>query len=272
MASHGKYWSCSAFADWLRGTPKLKSGTSKQWSEWKKSARKAHPHRFWMAEEALGKIQDAVTWPVRSLYSVKYYCVNRWITKTHALTAHPSDIKPGGWSDVGSRFLPCLFNELVDFVEIETAWSTIAWGDAEIRAKYNAPWNATGWFRTRRWRSAKAGLDHLKWAGELKWPEDETGKLTSQALNAIEIMELYNWWKNDRPNRSDPYVQSGWHAICEARRERDEDNLFGEDLTDEEHAQSKFALDRLYEIEEGFDTEDETMMVRLIKVRKGLWT
>jgi len=272
MAQHAHYWSCSTFADWLRGTPKLKSGTSKQWSEWKKAARKAHPHRYWMAEEALGKIQDAVTWPVRSLYDIKYYCVNRWVTKSHALTAHSTDIKPGAWCDLSNRFLFCMFNELVDFVEIETAWSHIAWGDKELREKYDAPWNATGWFRTRKWRSAEAGLDHLKWASELTWPEDNTGEPTSQALTAIKIRMLYDWWKNVRPARPDPYDASGWSEICDARRERDGDSIFGEDRSDEERAQSKVALDKLHEIEERYEDEDETMMIQLIKIRKGLWT
>jgi hypothetical protein len=30
---------------------------------------------------------------------------------------------------VGNRFLPCLFNELVDFVEIEQAWHHCVWSD-----------------------------------------------------------------------------------------------------------------------------------------------
>lgn len=272
MAQHIHYWSCSRFADWLRGTPKLKSGTSTEWATWKRESQKAHPYRFWMAEEALCKIQDAVTWPVRSIYNIKYYCVNRWITKTHALTANPLDIAPGVWCDLSNRFLFCMFNELVDFVEIETAWSHIAWGNKAAHKKYSAPWNATGWFRTRRWRSTEAGIDHLKWASELKWPEDETGKLTSQALTAIEILALYDWWKIIRPGRIDPYNASGWSKICNARRERDGDSIFGEDHTDEERAQSKVALDRLHEIEEQYENEDEEMMIRLIKIRQGLWT
>ena len=120
MAQHRNYWSCSALADWLRGTPKPTAETSTGWRDWKKAAKFAHPVRYWMADEALDYIQDFVTWPVRKLYDIKYYINNRWVSKTHQLTAHPRNIKPGHWQDVGSRFLPCLFNELVDFVEIET--------------------------------------------------------------------------------------------------------------------------------------------------------
>ena len=126
MAQHTTYWSCTPFADWLRGTKKLGAGTAEQWDDWTTAAQMKHNFRYWLAEEALGHIQDFVTWPVRKLYDIKYYINNRWVSRTHSLTAHPRDIKPGQWQDVGNRFLPCLFNELVDFVEIESAWSHIA--------------------------------------------------------------------------------------------------------------------------------------------------
>lgn len=273
MAQHTHYWSCSKFADWLRGTPKPKAATSKDWSKWRRDAKAAHPIRFWMAEEALGALQDFVTWPERTLHSIKYYCVNRWISRTHSLTAHPNDIKPGTWRDVGNRFLPCLFNELVDFVEIELAWSHIAWASEEDRKKYNAPWNATGWFRTRLWRCPEAGINHLKWAATLTY-DDKHGvtQPTTQALDAIEILNLYEWWKNDRPNRPDPYVVSNWSAICERRRERDPDDFMGEDETAEERRETRKALDLMSKLEKKYEAEDERMMIRLIKVRQSLWT
>jgi hypothetical protein len=109
-------------------------GTSEEWDNWTTAAQMKHNFRYWLAEEGLSYLQDFVTWPVRKIYDVKYYINNRWVTRTHALTAHPRDIKPGAWCDVGNRFLPCLFNELVDFVETESAWSHIAWGSKEDRA------------------------------------------------------------------------------------------------------------------------------------------
>lgn len=281
MAQHTHYWSCSKFANWIRGTPKLWAGTSKEWREWHKAAKKAHPWRYWIAEEALDEIQDFVTWPVRAIYDIKYYCINRWVTRTNSLTAHPDDIKPGNWLDVGNRILPCLFNELVDFVEIETAWMHVAWGDEERAAKYNVPWNASGWCRTRTWRCPQAGLDRLEWASKLTWPEDDPkGELTRQALNAIEIRELYNWWKNVRPVRPDPYEVSGWHQISEERRaarlaageEDDIMSMLDEDRTDEQRVRTRAAHDRITEIEAQYEQEDTDMLIRLIKIRDGLST
>ena len=50
-----KYWSNSAFADWIRGTDKIKVGTGKQWNAWEKQAKTFSPIRYWLAEEEIGR-------------------------------------------------------------------------------------------------------------------------------------------------------------------------------------------------------------------------
>lgn len=279
MAQHSNYWSCTPFADWLRGTPKGGAKTSEDWDEWRDQAQRRNPVRFWLAEEGLGHVQDFVTWPIRKIYDVKYYINNRFVTRTHALTAHPRDIEPGTWSDVGNRFLPCLFNELVDFVEIEQAWSHIAWGSAEDRAKYDTPFWASGWWRWRTWRCPQAGLDHLDWAMTLTnsdWVEKTDpnyGKPTGQAEVAKEIKELYTWWTVTYRNRPDPYDASGWTAYCELSRSANGGKLsFSNDKSPELASMSDTAHKKLREIEEAYEKEEEEMMIRLIRIRSGLWT
>ena len=283
MAQHSNYWSCSPFADWIRGTTKLKMGTSEEWHEWETRAKRDYPIRWWIAEEGLGHIQDFVTWPVRKIYDVKYYINNRYVTRTHALTAHPRDIKPGDWCDVGNRFLPCLFNELVEFVEVESAWSHIAWGSAEDRAKYDPPFWASGWWRWRTWRSPQAGLDHLDWAMTLTmdtdWGVEATdpnyGKPTGQAERAKEIKELYTWWTVTYPNRPDPHDASGWTDYCERMREEagDGNRWIGmQSKNPETEKMGTTALELLRKIEQDYEEEDEAMMIRLIKIRDSLWT
>jgi hypothetical protein len=283
MAQHSRYWSCSPFADWLRGTKKLSAGTAEQWDDWTTQAQMKHNFRYWLAEEGLGHLQDFVTWPVRKIYDVKYYVNNRWVTRTHSLTAHPKDIRPGEWCDVGNRFLPCLFNELVDFVEVELAWWHIAWADPEEKAKYDAPFWATGWFRWRTWRCPQAGLDNLDWQRSLRhdvdsgWPEGDPniGKPTPQAVKAQEVLDLYRWWKDVYPNRPDAHDASGWSEYCELKRkEHGETGLsfMKESKNPETRALGDAALTKTHEIEKAYDDEDTEMMVRLIKVRHGLWT
>jgi hypothetical protein len=254
-------------------------GTCEQWDEWERKAQGYSPIRYWLAEEGLDYLQKVVFYVPDTLHSIKYYINNRWVTKTHALTAHSRDIKPGSWSDVGNRFLPCLFNELVDFVEVELAWWHIAWDD-EARKQFQAPWYARGWFRWRTWRSAECGLANLEWQRQLRWKEDEVGtdfkglgELTPQAVKAQEILDLYTWWTQTYRNRPDPYEASGWTAACEAQRRANGGKLsFSTSKDPVLKKQSDRAHKLLQKIEKAYEAEDEAMMIRLIKVRTSLWT
>ena len=282
MRNH--YWTNSKFADWLRGTAKLRMGTAEEWDDWTTSAQMKHSFRYWLAEEGLDIAQKIVYWPTDKLYDIKYYINNRFITKTHALTANARDIKPGEWRDVGNRFLPCLFNELQDFVEVELAWWQIAWcSDKEVLAKYKVPFWAKGWWRVRTWRCPQAGLDNLNWQSKLRWKEDEgfepdderIGQMTPQAINAQEILNLYNWWTKVYHARPDPHDASGWTEYCERKRQEHGDtglSFMKESKDPELRALGDVALKKTHEIEAAYEAEDEEMMIRLIKVRNALWT
>ena len=273
------YWTCSKFADWLRGTPKPQAASSKGWDEWNEKAKTDHPFRFWLADDVLDIMQKIICSPVNLLYDIKYYINNRWVTGTHRLTAHPKDIKFGEWRDVGYRFLPCLFNELVDFVEMELAWFHIVW-DSKAEKKFGAPWHATGWFRWRTWRSPEAGLANLEWQCNLTMKEDmgvdpdnpEYGKPTSQATSAKEILDLYTWWTQTYRNRPDVMDASGWSEYCEASRIANGGklNFSEENATLKKMCRESFK--KMNEIEKQYEDEDEEMLIRLIKIRNSLWT
>jgi len=269
MGQRSNYWSCSKFADWIRGTKKLRMGTADEWDDWDSTSKKVHPIRHWIAEEALDAIQNFIWWPVDKVYNVKYYINNRWVTRTHALTSDARDLPRGQWCDVGYRFLPCLFNELKNYVEIELAWWHIAWDD-EAKKKYKAPFWSRGWFRWRTWRCPEAGLDNLEWQMAL----NENGKPTLQATNARELYELYTWWTEIYHNRPDPHDASGWTAVCEEIRIANGGKLSLGSGRVPKHLQSKQnkALKLTQKIEEDYEKEDEAMLIRLIKVRHSLWT
>lgn len=273
-----RYWNCSRFADWVRGTAKPESETSGGWRNWRKNAMEKHPFRYWLVEDAFTGIQDFLSWPKDKIYSVKYYINNRWVSRTHSLTASSKNIPRGEWRDLGNRFLPCLFDELVNFVEVELASHYIAWMDKGSRAKYNPPFWASGWFRWRTWRCPQAGLDSLQWQSKLVYdssmvPEDhpQFGEPTQQATNAIEVLELYRWWKEVYPKRPDAMDASGWTDLCLKRREsNDPFDIMFEDETEEQRVETSAALARCREIEDAYRAEDETMLIRLIKVREFL--
>jgi hypothetical protein len=277
------YWTCTKFADWLRGTTKLKVGTGEEWAAWEDRAKKDFPIRWWLAEEGLDHIQNFVMYIPDKLYDVKYYINNRWVTRTHALTAHSRDIPRGQWRDVGNRFLPCLFNELVDYVEVELAWWHLVWEKKEERDKYNMPWWAVGWWRVRAWRCPQAGLDNLAWQASIVAKEDYGlnpgdkgyGEPTLQAKNALEILALYKWWTEVYPNRPDPHDASGWSEYCDLMRKEKGEGIRWIGVKSSNKETEKLgnkALKLVRKIEQDYEKEDTEMMIRLIRIRDSLWT
>jgi hypothetical protein len=266
-----EYWSSTKFADWLRGVKKPLAETANGWKKWDAEAKAKHPIRFWIVEEGFDKIESFIKWPVNKLYDVKYYVVNRWIDQSHALVAHPKHIKPGQYRDFDYRILVCLFDELVDFVEIEKAYSNYRWNEEKQKGM---KWWQVGRWRTRTWRSAEAGLAHLEWETTLtdeEWIDDKSqAKPTLQAEVAKETIALYKWWTETYPNRPDPMDESGWSAYCDDKRDRGIEFL--EDDPEEDKHDTGAMHDKMREMEKAYDAEDTEMLIRLIKIRGSLWT
>lgn len=269
------YWSCSKFADWVRGMPKPLVGTCEEWKAWEKTAKEKR-FRYWLAENGLDHLQDIIFFPVTCLNDLRYYIKNRWVNKTHALT---SKLKRGEWHEFDSRLLYSAFEELVNFVEIELAWQQIIFSGDEDR-KYNPSWYVTA-FRIWPWRCPEAGIANLIWASELKNDEEwfdkngpDYGKPTKQALAAQETLALYRWWKEGRPNRPDPGEASGWNKYYEeaSRSAKDNDGgLFS--FTKREISQDSLNSNKLYhQMEDEQEEEDTAMLVRLVKHRRNIWT
>lgn len=260
------YWSCSKLADKIRGVKKPPYLELGKWDEWEKDMKAARPVRYWLSDTFLDFLQDVVMWVPDRVNSVRYYINNRFVTKTHSLTASKDLIPRGQWCDVGNRFLPCLFSELVDFVEVESAWRWVAW-DPEQAQKYNAPKR-----NNRYWRCPEAGIASLEWAAtltygqhmELEDTHPDYYKLTPQATSAMEILALYRWFKDVYCNRPDVYDLAGYDEIKDTCPLGQEDNDTREKM--------RAVFKKVGELEEERDAEDTEMMTRLIKVRQSLWT
>jgi hypothetical protein len=197
------------------------------------------------------------------------YVYNRWLSRCHACTANPRHIRPGNWCDLGNRFLPCLFDELVDFVEIEQAWHFCS-GDEAARKKFNVPWWRRRWPHWRNWRCPEAGLAYLDWASSLtndektgvREDDPDYGQPTDHAIAAREIGQLYLWWKHVFPQRRLNPNASEWIQYCELRRRMGLDPIGSETRSPEDVASCPTP----------YADEDEMMLIRLIKVRGHLWT
>jgi hypothetical protein len=146
-------WSCSKFADFLRGEPKPGALGFDEWEEWKDRVRSERPWGYFLAERALPALQKTIQSPARIVRSARYYLRNRFVTKTHFLK---TGLEPGVYHELDERIIHGLFNELRDFVEVELACMT-AYGDKN--------------YRFRKGRCPEAGLAHLEWASGLKYDE-----------------------------------------------------------------------------------------------------
>ena len=289
--SRSNYWGNSKFAQWLYslvGITQLECGTSEEWVNWKKDSKKKSPFMFWFVESFIDKLQDFCSFPTDALWNLRCAINARFFDRYHYL---PTKLNPWEYHEVDSRMLHGLFETLVNFIEIEKAWMNVVCGDEGNKFGYK-------WYETNRWtriffecRKPEAGLAYLNWEMSLKTDDSwyghceehiqkakesgEYGSPTHQAISAKEQYELYNWWKNVRPNRPDPHEASGFDAYFERRRaECGDDDFFSllSNKSDEDRKESKACSDRLREIEEAYDKEDEEMMIRLIKIRRHLWT
>ncbi len=232
------------------------------WEKWKQETQAAHPIGYFLTETlpgVLGDVYDTITAPY---YNTRYYIRNRFFRKCHVL---PTGFKPGEYHDLDSRMLHGLMQALVDFVEVEKAWMN-HWTDKDNKYKF------------KNGRCAEAGLDYLKWEMNLtnsgEWIDKDDpiyGTPTDQAESAKEIYEIYDWWKNVYPNRSDPMDASGWSAYC-ARLDREGKNMFEGKETADDLEESARSHKKLQEIEQQYEKEEEQMLMRLVKIRKSLWT
>jgi hypothetical protein len=232
------YWSSSKFANWIRGEKKPKALTLEEWEDWRKNSKSKHPYKYWFTEKFLNKLQNLVCFPGDVLYTIKVYIRNRYISKIHYLK---TGLKPGEYYDLDHRILYGVFNELVDFVEIEYAHLSKFYKDRN--------------YKFIKGRCAQAGIDHLEWASNLTYGAGEGvtfldklyGQPTHQAKSAQKISELYNWWKN-RDNRPDPY------------------DLFTKEKD------GKYYYRKIGKMNDDYDKEDDKMLIELMKIRRHLWT
>jgi hypothetical protein len=161
-------------------------------------------------------------------------------------------------------------NLMRDYVEVELAWRNVMFDD-EKKKQYRVPRFSQGWLRFKSFRSQASGLENLDWESKLVYdehmgiePGDKLyGKPTPQAARARELQVIYNWWVNIYPNRPEPMEASGWSAYC--------DSIKG-DVLAPPSKESKKAMNALTKIENDYIKEEEQMLIRLIKIRQGLWS
>jgi hypothetical protein len=260
-----RHWAESRLFRYIRKLFGIEKPTAAQWGEWddwETNTKIAHPVGYWVTEELPGYLQKIPETFVDPFHNISYYIRNRWHRQTHVLR---TGFKPGTYHDLRERLLYGCMESLVDFIEVEKAWMAyICATDNEV-------------VKLDRGRSAEAGLKYLEWEMSLDDPSlSDTERSDTQASCAREQFAIYNWWKNIRPNRPDPYEASGWDAFSEREREQGIDGLsFMDERKPRDPERDNIVgpmLDQIHAIEMAQDAEDEEMLIRLMKIRLSLWT
>lgn len=144
--------------------------------------------------------------------------------------------------------------------------------------------------------SRSGGLEYIDWqiAYQYGGAYGETDESYAQYRASyitpwIEARELYIWWKDVYPTRKDPSELSGWGAWVDQKTKKygsflDRANMLeinygttkGYELinrnTPEEQVEERRILDLNHKIEQDQQQEEEDMLIRLMKIRKHLWT
>lgn len=159
------YWSQSNLVSWMLPEESKQPFTFEKLKEQLDSGINPTP----LIERIIDKLQDVVMFPVDLYHSIRIYFKNSK-GSTHVLDG---GLEKGQWYDLTYRIPHCLFNELEKFIEKEKGLETHEW---EKTLVFDEDWGVK--------------------------PDDEKyGKLTHQALAAIEQDAIYSWWKSNKDRK-----------------------------------------------------------------------
>jgi len=213
---------------------------------------------------------------------IKWWVLHRTVDRYNVIKIR--SLKPG-YYDTDDRLLHGMFQLLVDYVEEELGCRQYWFDDSKEIIK--------SWPKLKRfkhWLVYWIPLAHyfvdqrFKDLGLLgvefyRQYEDEQFPEASQHWKDFgnEVYELYIWWTEVRPNRPDSMDVSGWSELCDRyplKFEKTSDGNFykAKRYSDEAEAEMSVAAKKTHEIDEQYEKEDEEMLIRLIKVRRGMWT
>lgn len=215
----------------------------------------------------------------RQISDIKYWFLYRFSNK-HKYQLIDTGLKPN-YHEIDTRMLHGMFNLLKNFCEDEMPFHDWCWQEAS--KEIDAEREGKSYKRRKFVKGKEAALESFAWQKKLVYTEDEIwnddqkhliGTPTGQAIAAAEIEQLYLWWVETRPNRVDPfeaYDDPYFDARLEKTKTDGALSLFCKG-TEEEEAVRRERYENIDELEKQYNEEDTEMLIRLIKIRKSLWT
>ena len=210
-----------------------------------------------------------------------FYC--RFINRSDVIKIRSLD---SGYHDIDSRMFHVIFDLLVEYVEVELALEEF-FCDKLKQNNYKITLFERFVDRIPKWlkpefRSRELGIKNLLWRIDDK-ENDPDGFYK-------EVYELYIWYKDNFLVREDTLDVTGWYDWCDYEKSKtgndwnfkphsfDKDGnvltyvLSEEHLTEEEKEKKKEILQKGWDLDEQRSKEEEEMMIRVVKIRSGLWT
>lgn len=235
--------------------------TFKGWRLFKKEFKEKAPIRYWLKND----FRYGVIMPIRW----KYDAVRDWIRyRTYDRYHVVYTGLPPGYYGSDKQMFHASFNVLKDFVEVEMA-SLAYWHSDDAK---NAGWceRYLPFYRIfKPFRSREYGLAHLNWAATLDDPSlPPQERCDHQAISAREIRELYLWWVDVFPNRKEEELPIFDKQGLGSLGILDDDF----DHNSEDYKRFSEVCDRNTKLEEEWEEEDTQMFIRLVKVRRHMWT
>ena len=234
---------------------------------WEKEFHKQHPIVYFFTETLPFALRIPSLTVSNCFHKICGYVRLRFISKSHIIR---TNLTPGKYHTLDEKILHGMFTALVDYVELVE--KSDRWTDDDKMQKFRIPRYRTYFpFNLFDWRSAEAGVEHLKWEMSLLDTETEN--------YAQEIMLLYVWWKEIYPNRQEPNVASGFSDFLIRMEDKYSDLMtsylgggpISPKQTKEEVEEHKALRQLAQEIEDNYLREDEEMLIRLVKIRNRLW-
>lgn len=247
------------FRDWFAYNPPSAASID-DWEEFDKNFREKAPIRHFLYKT----LPQTCVWPMQHRYERLTSWVRYRIVRYHILDTGLD----AGYYDKDTLMLNVNFNLLKDFVEIEKAWMQHICTGTEY--KMHPILERIPFYKRATFRSRELGLQYLAWEITLDDPSlDKYESCPEQAKTAREILELYKWWVDVRPSRVE----------LEYDEPEDDDapmlRMFSEKWK-AEHSEEVKAFrewsDAHSAQEEAWEREDTEMLIRLISIRKALWT
>lgn len=216
--------------------------TMNEWNEWHDKSRDRNPFIYFLSFDLPAFFRRNVYYKINGLYSnfrLKYIrTFNQIKIKTLKYDYY----------DIDTRLLHGMFALLLEFVENEKS----------VMYEYSIENTAEAKKELKKLSNLERGVKYLEWETTLDQNPNSYDYSPEQARAAKEILFLLQFWLN----RKD--MQHNRVLLVDSVRLNMIGNILPSNLQKINDIQNNY--------EEKLDIEEEEMLIRLIKIRKHLWT